>query len=176
MTQVSFQQVGHFARQGRDWEVILENTTTRSAFYRAKGRGMGEVLIRYGRKGTHGREFRTDYADAITKLGQKLAGNYRHQEGTDLTPPVLSQSPEQRSVTLRDRLLSTTIRPITFDQVMDLMGQRNLNQTDVDGSQFLDVFRGADRVSILQSERGELVVMIRSGDTYGWGVIKGAGI
>jgi hypothetical protein len=176
------------ARQGKPWRVYLTNTTSRHAFYEASGVGQGQARIRYGSINSRGQSRTVSHADAIAKLSSKLAASYDYSAATDARPAPPPRTIDGSSTisstdalaasnlqptplrSLQDRLGSTTMRRCTHDDLMLKAAQDGLQPLPLQDD-LRSLYPRCDAVSVLQSRRGDLLVVVRYGAELTWGAV-----
>ncbi|NRA04365.1 MAG: hypothetical protein HRU00_17390 [Myxococcales bacterium] len=105
MGPVRVEDVVEATKRGLDWYVLLENRTTRKAFYKAEGGGglNGKNRISYGATGSKG-IFKNDVSltYVVKKLHEKLGGHYKHVASTEPLAAILAK--RARPQTREERL------------------------------------------------------------------------
>lgn len=139
------------------WVIRLENVISRNAFYEASGTGRGAVIIRWGRMGSHGQSIRYSYHEAIIKLGKKLAGGY------DYAGSARSADRQVAVRTIREAMAQTTMYPITQMGLLELSAKQQMSRMEY-SEDYTDVFKKADRITLMRSLRGVVWVVVRYGN------------
>lgn len=193
MTTVRLEQVVRMDRAGNSWRVYLENRINRNAFYEVSSCPTdGACLIRYGSIGSVGQRRTVALGQGIKKIGEKLGGNYNYPQSVAERLPSVRSAPEAAGLiapstlqprtprapqaapvrTLRDRMASTSMRPITMDGFWRSLTELGLVKQKVD-TDYTDVFPRCTGLVVYQATKGnhagKIYVVVQYGDEMVWG-------